>query len=136
MTELPPNYVALESKLDQVKELYETFLRLSRNFTVSDYDPSVSESVKDVVGKLNEFIVKPAQQQLHVPVSPPVSEEEKIPKTFAHALARASSHSALTLGENEPLGAACRKYSAAQQTMGDSRLKMVCKYFLLKRRMA
>ncbi len=57
VTELPQEYVQLEVKLDRVKHLYETFLRLSRNFTVNDYDASVAESMKvsDIVYNIHNM---------------------------------------------------------------------------------
>ena len=121
VTELPRAHVELEARVDKVRALYDAMLRLSRNFTATDYDPSLGESVKDAVGKFNELVVKPAQWQLGSVVAgqaagtttpstatttttTPATTEEIIPKTFAHALARASSTAALQLGENEPLG--------------------------------
>lgn len=137
MTELPQEYVALEVKLEKIKILYETFLRLSRNFTHNDYDASVAETVKDAYGKFNDLVIKPTQQQLaggnqsgnpgNVSYGGNQQQQQAeivTPPTFAHALARASSQGALTLGTEEPLGAALTKYSAAQDKLGNARLKM------------
>jgi hypothetical protein len=43
---MPNEYLSLEAKTDQIKQLYESMGRLARFFAASDYDPSVSESVK------------------------------------------------------------------------------------------
>lgn len=132
VTELPQEYVLLENKLDKVKAMYETFLRLSRSFSHSDYDPSIAESVNVAVGKLNELVGRrPSADE--VPSPRPVANgvhqraqtgEEVVPRTLAHAFARASQATAIQLGEHEPLGAALNKLSHSHDRIGNARLKM------------
>ncbi len=68
------------------------------------------------MGKLNDL----------VRANPPAVVDETAPKTVAHALARATSASALHLGEQEPLGAALRKFSACHDRIGNARFTMAC----------
>jgi hypothetical protein len=131
ITEMPVEYTQLEQKLEKFKSLYESMLKLTRNFTTSDYDPTVAESVKDVMGKLNELVVKPTQQLAgrHSNGNAAGGAADATPRTFAHALARSSSEHALNLGEHEPLGVALKKFSAAQDILGNAKLKLVMSMF-------
>jgi hypothetical protein len=63
--------------------------------------------VRDVFGKFNEAVLKPSSQQFGAasPTSPSASTgDDTPPKSFPHALARASQQSAVLLGDQEPLG--------------------------------
>lgn len=112
----------MEVKLERFRALYESMLKLSRNFTASDYDPSVTESVKDAMGKLNDLVVRPMSGGNKNGAS---ADNESTPRTFAHAMARATGHHALHLGDNEPLGAALMKLSDAENVLGNAKLKLV-----------
>ena len=141
ITELPQDYLQLEHKVEKVRGMYETFLRLSANFGHRDYDPTVTDAVKDAVGKFNDLVIRPAAhtlqsaasgtsihsaQQSRSPVhmdAPLSPGQEQLPKSLAHAFARSASDSALAIGEQEPLGAALRKYAQAQDQLGNARLQ-------------
>ncbi|KAI3642149.1 hypothetical protein MP228_011704 [Amoeboaphelidium protococcarum] len=142
--ELPPEYLAKEQKLEQVKSLYETMLRLYRPLTLTDYDPSVGENLKDIYSKMSEAfgqLKPPASQQQQAAESPitssPVrasqfsstggngsSAQEEIPKTLAHAISKASHQHGVLLGQEDPLGAALKRFAEAQDEIGFTRLKL------------
>lgn len=117
VTELPQEYLVLEGRIDKIRILYESMLKLSKNLSSSDYDSSVNEMVRDAVDRFNAAV---SNSPAHL------NGEEKLKqaKTLGHALARSASFSATQLGDHEPLGAALKLFSAAQDKVGNARLEL------------
>ncbi|RKO88119.1 hypothetical protein BDK51DRAFT_23078 [Blyttiomyces helicus] len=132
VTELPAEYRELEEKVDKIKRLHENFLRVSRNFTLPhyDYEPPLKETMFDFatsVGDKATFLAAAGAKAAGVQAAPPVSPrsgKEETPASLAHAFSRAAYVSVEDLGTEEPLGAALKKFAAAEERVGNSRLQM------------
>lgn len=98
----------LDQKLEKLKGVYENLLRLALQFTQSDYEPKLDESIKDVVGSVLSQ------------VSQPQSPTRDLPATHAHALSRATM---LDLNENDPVSVGLSKFSATQERAGNAKLR-------------
>lgn len=122
----------MEKKLLKLKTLHETFLRLSRSFSHSDYDPSLQESFKDAFGKLNGMVSKRSfdNHQDSAPFSPngsaDSSQAKELPKTLAHAFSKASFEAAESLGNttSDPIASALTKFGESNRKIGDARLEL------------
>ncbi|KAJ3321645.1 hypothetical protein HDU76_014062, partial [Blyttiomyces sp. JEL0837] len=99
VTELPQKYRELEEKVDKIKALHESFLRVSRNYTLPhyDYEPLLSESVSDFASTMTDRI-----SSLTGAAQPPATKEE-IPRSLSHAFAKAAANNADAMGAEEPL---------------------------------
>src|ERR1044072_465951 len=103
-------------------------LRITRIHTNSSYDypGQIQETVKDlsrsVSDQLKFLTQSPAEREAESREAETSATQQ--PKTYHHALARASAQGAELLGAEEPLGAALIKYAAVQERLGDHRIKM------------
>lgn len=133
ITELPTEYRALEERVDRVKLVYESFLRVTQTFTKpqNDYSMPVQDSVVDFGRKLGDRMSEIAQTvgeatKLTNPGSGSAAhvKSDAPPATLGHALAKASRESAELVGLDEPLGAALKRFSQAMTIVGDQKLRM------------
>lgn len=94
-----------------------------------DYPPNIRESFNDLGRTINEKVSllsqasSPAEAQAAL-VAPPSAKPQ--PKTFNHAIARASLAGSQTLAQSshgeDPLATALEKYALAEEKVGEARL--------------
>ncbi|KAI4207865.1 MAG: hypothetical protein LQ348_000415 [Seirophora lacunosa] len=132
-TELPPDYIELEKRVDALKQVHQKLLSVTSQYSTEayDYPPNIRESFNDLgrtitdkvnlLGKANS----PADVQ-HALTAPPSAKPQ--PKTFNHAIARASLagsqllNETSTAGGEDPLATALEKYALAEEQVGEARL--------------
>lgn len=94
-----------------------------------DYPPNIRESFNDLGRTIQEKVqllsqaASPAEAQAAL-TAPPAAKPQ--PKTFNHAIARASLSGSQTLAQSasgeDPLGGALEKYALASEKVGEARL--------------
>ncbi|KAI8838079.1 hypothetical protein BC829DRAFT_41230 [Chytridium lagenaria] len=119
ITELPAKYRELEEKVDRIKGLHESLLKVSVNYTKShyDYEPLLSETAYDFATNISDRVNT-------LTGAAPVVSKEEIPRSLSHAFAKAASGNAEAIGTEEPLGAALRRFSTIHERVGNARLKL------------
>ncbi|KAF2223747.1 BAR domain protein [Elsinoe ampelina] len=145
-TELPPDYLALERRVDALKAVHTKLLAATSQYSNESYDypPNIRESFTDLsrtVGdkvKLLSSASSAAEAQAAF-TAPPSSKPA--PKTFNHAIARASLGGSRAVVEadlgvesagsatgtsggagGDALSTALEKYAVAQEKVGEARL--------------
>lgn len=132
-TQLPPDYIDLEKRVDALKQVHQRMLSVTSNFAHESYDypPNVKETFSDLGRTVSEKVqllstaTSPAEAQAAL-TAPPSAKPQ--PKTFSHALARASLASSQLLHQQhtgageDPLATALEKYALASERVGESRL--------------
>jgi len=126
-TQLPPDYVELEKRVDALKQVHQKLLSVTSTYANESYDypANLRESFTDLSRTVQEKInllasansAAEAQQALTKPVTKPA------PKTFNHALGRAALASAHQLESSDPLATALEKYALASEQVGEARLQ-------------
>lgn len=139
MSYLPFNLVALELNLSRTNFhmivyysiLRSCFLPSSSQYSneAYDYPPNIRESFNDLGRTIQEKVqllsqaASPAEAQAAL-TAPPAAKPQ--PKTFNHAIARASLSGSQTLAQSatgeDPLGGALEKYALASEKVGEARL--------------
>ncbi|KAJ3104447.1 hypothetical protein HDU97_009232 [Phlyctochytrium planicorne] len=119
ITELPAKYRELEEKVDKIKALHESFLKVSVNYTKPhyDYEPGLGETAYNFATDLSDRVNSLAG-------AAPVATKEEIPRSLSHAFSKAASSNAEVIGTEEPLGAALRRFSTIHERVGNARLKL------------
>ncbi|TGZ81533.1 hypothetical protein EX30DRAFT_340795 [Ascodesmis nigricans] len=125
-TQLPPDYVELEHRVDALKQVHSKLLSVTSQYANESYDypPNLRESFLDLAHSISDKVAAvstassaaEAQQALTKPGKKPA------PKTFNHALGRASLTCAHILDSSEPLATALEKYALASEQVGEARL--------------
>ncbi|KAL9134266.1 MAG: hypothetical protein Q9175_004549 [Cornicularia normoerica] len=134
-TELPPDYIELEKRVDALKQVHQKLLQVTSQYSneAYDYPPNIRESFNDlgrtITDKVNllTHAKSPAEAQAAF-TAPPSAKPQ--PKTFPHAIARASlAGSQLLIQTNpsspsgeDPLATALEKYALASEKVGEARL--------------
>ncbi len=150
-TQLPADYVELEKRVDALKQVHQKLLAVTyvvdkavklvtlidesyRNQYQNeayDYPPNIRESFTDLGRSISEKVTllshasSPAEAQAAF-TAPPSAKPQ--PKTFNHAIARASLASSQLLqqtntsGGEDPLAAALERYALAEEKVGEARL--------------
>ncbi|KAI9875906.1 MAG: hypothetical protein M1830_007792 [Pleopsidium flavum] len=132
-TELPPDYVELEKRVDALKQVHQKLLQVTSQYTneAYDYPPNIRESFNDLGRTITEKVhllsnaTSPAEAQAAL-TAPPSAKPQ--PKTFNHAIARASLSGSQLLTQNQPgaaedpLATALEKYALAEEKVGEARL--------------
>lgn len=132
-TELPPDYIELEKRVDALKQVHQKLLQVTSQYTneAYDYPPNIRESFNDlsrtITDKVNllSHATSPAEAQAAL-TAPPSAKPQ--PKTFPHAIARASLAGSQLLnqshpsGTEDPLATALEKYALASEKVGEARL--------------
>ena len=125
ITTFPPEYRVLEEKLDKVKTIYESLVRVHRQFIRADrFEPALQDQVVDVLGKINQQIDKFGQSASGR--SPPAGAHagQQHPVTIQHAASRAALEGAATLQPPDDLSHALVKYGQAEEKLGGYRVEM------------
>ncbi|KAI9830666.1 MAG: hypothetical protein M1826_004495 [Phylliscum demangeonii] len=143
-TQLPPEYLALEKRVDALKQVHQKMLQVTSQYATESYDypPNVRENLSDLGRTIAEKVqllstaTSPAEAQ--AALTGPGSGKPQ-PKTFSHAIARAALASSSTLkasavvggggssstGDDDgsnALAAALEKYAVASEKIGEERL--------------
>lgn len=132
-TELPADYIDLEKKVDALKQAHQRMLAVTSQYTneAYDYPPNIKETFQDLGRTVSEKVsllssatsTAEAQAALVAPAS-----AKPQPKTFNHAISRASLSSSQLLHQHhtgageDPLATALEKYALAMERVGDARL--------------
>ncbi|KAK8146860.1 hypothetical protein G3M48_002490 [Beauveria asiatica] len=132
-TQLPADYIDLEKKVDALKQAHQKMLNVTQQYSneAYDYPPNVKETFQDLGRTVSEKVsllssaTSTAEAQAAL-VTPPTAKPQ--PKTFSHAIARASLASSQTLHQNhtgageDPLATALEKYALTMERVGEARL--------------
>ena len=126
MTELPQEYRQLEERVDKVKAVHDMFLKVSRNYTLHayDYEPALNEKVIDFANTVTTNATSLAEKLSGSQIgSQSKAVAMETPPSLSHAFAKAAYLSADIVGENEPYGAALKKFASAHERAGNARLQ-------------
>ncbi|KAK4215640.1 hypothetical protein QBC37DRAFT_398380 [Rhypophila decipiens] len=132
-TQLPPDYIDLEKRVDALKAVHQKMLAVTSQYSheAYDYPPNIKETFQDLGRTVSEKVTllssatSPAEAQAAL-TAPPTAKPQ--PKTFPHAIARASLASSQTLHQQhtgageDPLATALEKYALAMERVGEARL--------------
>lgn len=132
-TQLPSDYIDLEKKVDALKQAHQKIFAVTSHYSNESYDypPNIKETFQDLGRTVSEKVsllsaaASTAEAQA-VLIAPPSANPQ--PKTFNHAIARASLSSSQLLHQNHtgagenPLAAALEKYALAMERVGEARL--------------
>ncbi|ETS83345.1 hypothetical protein PFICI_05221 [Pestalotiopsis fici W106-1] len=132
-TQLPPDYIDLEKRVDALKQVHQKLLSVTTQYNNESYDypPNIKETFGDLGRTVSEKVQllstasTPAEAQAAL-TAPPSAKPQ--PKTFSHALARASLagsqvlHQQHTGAGEDPLATALEKYALASERVGEARL--------------
>merc|ERR1711964_945193 len=132
-TQLPPDYIELEKRVDSLKQVHQKMLQVTSQYSneAYDYPANIKESFGDLGRTVSEKVhllssaTTPAEAQAAF-TAPPSAKPQ--PKTFNHAIARASlagSHlltQTPSTGTQDPLSQALEKYALAEEKVGEARL--------------
>ncbi|KAK3323458.1 BAR domain-containing family protein [Cercophora scortea] len=132
-TQLPPDYIDLEKRVDALKAVHQKMLAVTSQYSHEPYDypPNIKETFSDLGRTVSEKVTllssasSPAEAQAAL-TAPPTAKPQ--PKTFPHAIARASLASSQTLHQQhtgageDPLATALEKYALAMERVGEARL--------------
>ncbi|OCK86005.1 hypothetical protein K432DRAFT_412927 [Lepidopterella palustris CBS 459.81] len=132
-TQLPPDYIELEKRVDALKQVHTKMLQVTSQYTheAYDYPTNIRESFNDLGRTVSEKVhllssaTSPAEAQQAL-TAPPSAKPQ--PKTFSHAIARASLASSQILSQDhsgageDPLATALEKYAIASEKVGEARL--------------
>ncbi|KAK2732452.1 hypothetical protein FQN57_002637 [Myotisia sp. PD_48] len=132
-TQLPHDYIELEKRVDALKAVHQTLLQVTSQYSneAYDYPPNIRESFNDLGRTISEKVqlishaTTPAEAQAAL-TAPPSAKPQ--PKTFSHAMARASLTSSQTIaqantsGGEDPLAVGLEKFALASEKIGEARL--------------
>ncbi|KAK8198069.1 BAR domain-containing family protein [Phyllosticta capitalensis] len=132
-TQLPPDYIELEKRVDALKQVHQKMLQVTSQFTNEGYDypTNIRESFNDLGRTVSEKVTllssanSPAEAQAAL-TAPPSAKPQ--PKTFNHAIARAALNSSTVLTQDhgssgeDPLATALEKYALSMEKVGEARL--------------
>ncbi|KAI1002921.1 hypothetical protein K3495_g5282 [Podosphaera aphanis] len=132
-TQLPPDYIELEKRVDALKQVHQKMLQVTSQYATEayDYPANIKESLGDLGRTVSEKVqllssaTSPAEAQAALTSPSPTKAQ---PKTFNHAIARASLASSQILHEQhsgsdeDPLATALEKYALASERLGEARL--------------
>jgi len=134
-TELPPDYIELEKRIDALKAVHTKLLSVTSQYSneAYDYPPNIRESFTDLSRTVSEKVkllssAHSASEAQAALTAPPTTKPQ--PKTFSHAIARASLAGSQLLtqsdvrgtGQDDPLAQGLEKYAVASERVGEARL--------------
>ncbi|KAL2267624.1 hypothetical protein VTJ83DRAFT_4901 [Remersonia thermophila] len=132
-TQLPPDYIDLEKRVDALKAVHQKMLAVTSQYSHESYDypPNIKETFQDLGRTVSERVsllssaTTPAEAQAAL-TAPSTAKPQ--PKTFHHAMARAALSGSQTLHQQhtgageDPLATALEKYALALERVGEARL--------------
>jgi len=131
---LPSDYIELEKRVDALKQVHQKLLQVTSQYSneAYDYPLNIRESFNDLGRTISEKVTlishasSPAEAQAAF-TAPPSAKPQ--PKTFNHAIARASLAGSQQLTQSnptgtgeDPLATALEKYALAEEKVGEARL--------------
>ncbi|RPA90893.1 hypothetical protein L873DRAFT_1716209 [Choiromyces venosus 120613-1] len=126
-TQLPPDYLELEKRVDALKNVHQKMLAVTAQYGNESYDypPNLRESIVDLSRTTFEKVqllgnATTATEAQNILTK---SGTKTAPKTFPHAISRASLAAAHSLDPAEPLATALEKYALASEQVGEARLQ-------------
>lgn len=131
-TQLPPDYIELEKRVDALKQVHQKMLKVTSQYSSETYDYSnISESFNDLGRTVSERVqllssATSASEAQAAFTAPPSAKPQ--PKTFSHAIARAALASSQLLQQqhtgagDDPLSTALEKFALASERVGEARL--------------
>ncbi|KAM3424004.1 hypothetical protein BST61_g1396 [Cercospora zeina] len=134
-TELPHDYVELETRIDALKLTHQRLLAATSQYAneAYDYPPNVKESFQDLGKSISEKVnllskAGTAAEAQAALTAPPSAKPQ--PKTFSHAIARACLFGSQTVStatpqgstEPDPLAQGLEKLAIASEKVGEARL--------------
>ncbi|KAF2771916.1 BAR domain-containing protein [Teratosphaeria nubilosa] len=135
-TELPHDYIELETRIDALKQTHQKLLAATSQYAneAYDYPPNIRESFQDLGKSISEKVnllskAGSAAEAQAAFTAPPSAKPQ--PKTFNHAIARASlaGSQALSMAtpqgstEPDPLAQGLEKFAIAEEKVGEARLE-------------
>ncbi|KJX93129.1 bar domain-containing protein [Zymoseptoria brevis] len=134
-TELPHDYVELETRIDALKATHQKLLAATSQYAneAYDYPPNVRESFQDLGKSISEKVNllskagTAAEAQAALTATPSAKPQ---PKTFSHAIARACLSGSQTIStatpqgstEQDPLSNGLEKFAISSEKVGEARL--------------
>jgi len=132
-TQLPDDYIELEKRVDALKLVHQKLLQVTSQYSneAYDYPPDIRESINDLGRTIGEKVqllshaASPAEAQAAL-TAPPSAKAQ--PKTFSHAIARASLAGSQLISRahpgarDDPLASGLEKYALASEKVGEARL--------------
>ncbi|KAH9840734.1 BAR domain-containing family protein [Rhodofomes roseus] len=134
ITELPQEYKDLEARVDNLRHVHYTLLKVTKVYESETYDypTQIQESISDLGTTIGQGLTNFAAQNLKgtvpVPASPPATPPTAQHKTLPHAIGRAATTAAQTLqtspvaGEDK-LRTALGAYAGAWEKIADARVQ-------------
>ncbi|KAI5807893.1 BAR domain-containing family protein [Peziza echinospora] len=126
-TQLPPDYLELEKRVDALKQAHQKMLAVTAQFSneAYDYPPNLKESVFDLSRTIAEKVqnLSMANSAAEAQQALTKAGPKPAPKTFNHAIGRAAISSAHLLDHSDPLATALEKYALASEQVGEARLQ-------------
>ncbi|SMR63216.1 unnamed protein product [Zymoseptoria tritici ST99CH_1A5] len=134
-TELPHDYVELETRIDALKATHQKLLAATSQYAneAYDYPPNVRESFQDLGKSISEKVnllskAGTAAEAQAALTAPPSAKPQ--PKTFSHAIARACLSGSQTIStatpqgstEQDPLSNGLEKFAISSEKVGEARL--------------
>ncbi|KOS21605.1 Protein GVP36 [Escovopsis weberi] len=127
------NYIDLEKRVDALKQAHQKMIAVTSQYAneAYDYPPNISETFQDLGRTVGEKVTllasakTPSEAQAAL-VAPPSAKPQ--PKTFNHAIARASLASSQLLHQHhtgageDPLATGLEKYALSMERVGEARL--------------
>jgi len=126
-TQLPADYLELEKRVDSLKQVHQQLLQVTSQYGNESYDypPNLRESFVDLSRSVSEKVQHLASASSAAEAQAALTKPgtKTAPKTFNHALGRASLSSAHLLDPSDPLATALEKYALASEKVGEARLQ-------------
>ncbi|MCJ1355573.1 MAG: hypothetical protein MMC33_005565, partial [Icmadophila ericetorum] len=132
-TQLPPDYIELEKRVDALKAVHQKLYSVTSQYQNEGYDypPNIRESFNDLGRTISEKVhllsTASSPSEAQAAFTAPASAKPQ-PKTFNHAIARASLAGSQFLNQSftgageDPLATALEKYAIAEEKVGEARL--------------
>ncbi|KXL47621.1 MAG: hypothetical protein FE78DRAFT_29847 [Acidomyces sp. 'richmondensis'] len=135
-TELPHDYIELETRIDALKATHQKLLAATSQYSneAYDYPPNIRESFQDLGKSISEKVsllskASSASEAQAALTAPPAAKPQ--PKTFSHAIARASlaGSQAISMATPQgstvpdPLAQGLEKFAIAEEKVGEMRLE-------------
>ncbi|KAI6017857.1 BAR domain-containing family protein [Pisolithus marmoratus] len=133
ITELPQEYRDLEARVDALRQVHISLLKITKAYETESYDypVQVQESITELSTTIGHGITNFAANNLkgtNLPVPSPVAPPTAQHKTLPHALCRAATTAAKAMqsspgGNEQKLCGALAEYAGAWNRIADARIQ-------------
>ncbi|EIM85157.1 uncharacterized protein STEHIDRAFT_123041 [Stereum hirsutum FP-91666 SS1] len=126
ITELPQEYKDLEARVDALRNTHLTILKITKVYEAETYDypTQIQESIAELGTTIGHNLTSFAATNLkgtNLPTPTPTAPLAAQHKTLPHALGRAATTAAHTLGAEDKLGRALAEYAQAWEKIASAR---------------